>query len=177
MGWYTLKFHTDREQFQVTHDNVKKINKLKPYTRYVFMVCVSNYYGTIEGIEPVVSEAKIYRTAPGGKHNLLIIFFNERYSRYSWHSSPRFSEYLYFHSTTVGVETQKNSCRDFSQKLNIIYCFPMQKYNQKSSPEFQTMRSSEYRLTLHLDYSSFTGQKSLGQTGYAKCSIFKLVTA
>lgn len=47
-------------------DNTKKINKLMPYTRYVFIVGVGNYYSQIEGIGPVTGDAVIHRTAPGG---------------------------------------------------------------------------------------------------------------
>lgn len=50
---------------QITFDRVKKINKLKPYTRYVFIVGIGNYYSQLEGKDPVTGDPAIYRTAPG----------------------------------------------------------------------------------------------------------------
>lgn len=50
---------------QITFDRVKKINKLKPYTRYVFIVGIGNYYSQHEGKDPVTGDPAIYRTAPG----------------------------------------------------------------------------------------------------------------
>lgn len=51
----------------MTYDKIKKVTKLRPYTRYVFLVGVNNYYGQMRSIEPVISDSVIYRTAPGGK--------------------------------------------------------------------------------------------------------------
>lgn len=53
----------------MTFDRVKKITKLKPFTRYVFIVGIGNYYSQLEGVDPIVGDVAIYRTAPGGIFN------------------------------------------------------------------------------------------------------------
>lgn len=77
---YTLYFSKFDENFNcikknscetvTTYLKSKEINELKPFTKYMISVAVSNYYSERKGV--VIGPPVILQTAPGGKPNYFL---------------------------------------------------------------------------------------------------------
>lgn len=59
-----------------TFESVLKISGLRPFSRYLFAVSVSNYYSDLENDEDIIGPAVVFQTSAGGKFllNQLLLF-------------------------------------------------------------------------------------------------------